>query len=401
MTSEATRSLGARATTALLGVDALYRAESGDATGLAVLNMDADGRYPPEPFGGYDKARACFEELRADAAALPEPDRRVYYDQLCHSTLAFIAWRRAGLEFERQLADFLHVPARPASDEELDGLRARIRVHLDRLGYHGDLPEQAAAWEERNRVPADAVREVLTELLDAAWDRTEDVFGGMPAPKSDGMSVRTVTDVAFNARCDYARRTIDINVDPSLTRPGLKHLAVHEGYPGHWLQFKLREAMASDGRAAPDVLLSVVNTASSSVFEGIADHGMRLIGWDADEDDRVQGLMNVYRAGIGTGAAWRLHGLGWSEDRATDWLRDQSLTGGEGWVRNRMRFVAAPSRAVLIWSYWWGDRSVRDAFEAVPPGDRGRFVEYLYGRMHSVQTVGMLEADDGSSGVGR
>lgn len=392
MPSEATLSYGARATTALLGVDALYRAESGDPTGLAVLNMDTASAYPPDRFEGYGDARARFAELRADAAALPEPDRRVYYDQLCHSTLAFIDWRRAGLPFEAQLADFLHAPAAPASEAELDGLRAELRTALGRMGYSGDLRAQAGAWEERNRVPAESVREVLTALLGEAWDRTEERLGGMPASKSDGMGVATVTGEAYNARCDYAARTIDINVDPVLTRPGLKHLAVHEGYPGHWLQFKLRETMAADGTAAPDVLLSIVNSASSSVFEGIADHGMRLIDWITTDDDRVQALMTTYRSGIGTGAAWRLHGLGQDEGAVTAWLREQSLTGGEGWVLNRMKFIAAPSRAVLIWSYWWGERSVAPAFAAVAEEERRAFVDYLYGRMHSTRSVAMFAA---------
>jgi len=391
MLSETTLAYGARAMTALLGVDALYRHGSGDVDGLAVLNMDAEGRYPADSFGGYDDARACFTELNSAAADLPEEDRRVYYAQLCLSTLAFIEWRQRGLSFRSQLSDFLHVPAEPASEEALNTVRKMIRIFLTKMGYTGDLASQAAAWEERHRVPRDDVQEVLEDLLDEAWDRTEDQLQRIRAPKSDGMKVSTVSDVAYNARCNYAERTIQINVDPVLTRPGLKHLAIHEGYPGHYLQFKLRETMAADGTAAPDVLISVVNSASSCVFEGIADYGIRMIRWGATDDDLLQELMNQYRAGIGTGAAWRLHELGWEEGKVTDWLRGQSLVGGEGWVVNRMRFIAAPSRAVLIWSYWFGERCVAPAYVDASDADRPAFIEYLYGRMHSPQSVGMFD----------
>ena len=396
---EATLAYGAAVTSALLGVDRLYREESEDATGLAVLNMDTAGRYPPDRFAGYDAAAERWAELEREAAGLAEDDRRVYYGQLCRSTRAFIEWRTTGLPLHAQLERFLHVAAEPVADAELDRLRDALRSALDRLGYAGDLRAQAAAWEERTTVPPDAVEEVLGALLDEAWERTEAWLGGMPAPRSDAMGVRAVTGEAYNARCDYATRTIDINVDPVLTRPGLKHLAVHEGYPGHWLQFKLRETMAADGRAAPDVLLSVVNSASSCVFEGIADHGMRLIGWEDDGDDQVQSLMNRYRAAIGTGAAWRLHALAWSEADATDWLREHALVGGEGWVRNRMRFIAAPQRAVLIWSYWHGEPAVAAAWER-HDGDRAPFVAYLYGRLHSTETVGM-RASAGATAGGR
>lgn len=396
--SERTCAYGAEAARALLGVDALYRAESGDPTGLAVLNMDVEGRYPAEAFSDYAEAAARFRELARGAEALPEEDRRVYYGQLCGSTLAFIEWRGAGLPLDAQLARFLHVEAAPAPDAALDGLRSELRAALSRLGYAGDLVAQAAAWEARHAVEPEAVGEVLAELLDEAWRRTEAWLGGMPGPESDGMKVATVTDVAYNARCDYSRRTIDVNVDPTLTRPGLKHLAVHEGYPGHWLQFKLRETMAADGRAAPDVLLSVVNSASSCVFEGIADDGLRAVGWDDGDDDRVQGLLTRHRAAIGTGAAWRLHALGWSEAKATDWLRAQALTGGEGWVLNRMRFIAAPARAVLIWSYWHGEPAVTAAWSGVDDADRGAFVDYLYGRLHSTRTVGMFATTTATTG---
>lgn len=387
-------------TRAILGVDALYRRESGDETGLAVLNMDVEGEFEAEAFASYAEAATRWSELRARAEGLEEPDRRVYYDQLAHSTLAFIRWRDEGLEFERQLGDFLHVPAGPVSDATLDEVRESIDALLGEISYSGDLRRRCADWEDRNRVPADEVEGICRELMDEAWERTNELVVEIPADRSDGMRVSAVTEVPFNARCDYLSRTVDLNVEPTLTRPGLRHLAVHEGYPGHYVQFKLRETWYRDGIAPADNLLSVVNTASSSVFEGIADTGMAMIGWDQTADDRVQSLMNRHRSAIGTGAAWRLHALGWSRERVTDWLRDRALTGGEGWVRNRMAFIEAPSRAVLIWSYWWGESTVRAKWRDVAAGTisggdaasrRSRFVQYLYGRMHSNRTVEMYQ----------
>jgi hypothetical protein len=387
--SEATLALGSRVASALLGLDALYRKESGDEDGLVVVNLDPAG-LAAEAFSSYDDARRGFEELRSDAASLPEDDRRRYYDDLCHSTLAFVRWRASGLPFADQLRDFLHVSAEPASEGQIDALRSEMRGLLDGLGYGGDLVAQCAAWEERHRVPPAAVPEVLRELLDEAWDRTERLLLAIPAPKADGMRVTGVTGAPFNARCDYKNRSIELNLDPVLTRPGLKHLAVHEGYPGHYVQFKLRETLARAGKATADVLLSVVNSASSSVFEGIGDTGTLFLDWMETDDDRLQALMNRYRAGIGTGAAWRLHALGWPEDRVGDWLRGLSLVGGEGWVANRVRFVADPARAVLIWSYWWGEPVVRAAWERVTPERRPEFLLYLHGRMHSNASVGLF-----------
>jgi hypothetical protein len=334
-----------------------------------------------------------WDDLGDRAVDLPEADRRTYYGQLADATRAFIRWRSEGLDFETQLGSFLQMPAEPVSAATLDALRGEMRTLLTEMGYHGDLAAQAAAWEDRNRVPPDEVEEVSRELMHEAWVLTNERVVEIPADESDGMTVCAVTGVPFNARCNYLSRRVELNVEPVLTRPGLRHLAVHEGYPGHYVQFKLRETWYRNGVAPADNLLSVVNTASSSVFEGIADTGLAMIGWDDSDDDRVQGLMNRYRSAIGTGAAWRLHALGASHTEATDWLRAQALTGGEGWVQNRMGFVAAPSRAVLIWSYWWGEPTVASAWaSAVAAGKKDDFVRYLYGRMHSNRTVEMFDA---------
>jgi hypothetical protein len=389
MLSDKTLAYAEQFTTALLGIDSLYRQESGDKEGLVVVNMSA-GQHQPESFADYAAARERFSELKALASGLSESDRRLYYSQACDSTLAFIRWRLGELPFIDQLSGFLHVPAEPVSETQLNNLRAQMRNLLNQLGYNGDLAQQFAAWEAKNRVPPDEVSGVLTGMLDIAWDRTEQRLH-IPADKSDGMQVVPVRAAAFNARCNYLERKIELNVDPVLTRQSLKHLTAHEAYPGHYVQFKLRETWYRQGKAPADGLLSVVNTASSSTFEGIADNGLTLIEWNQDDDDRLQSLLSRYRSAIGTGAAWRLHALGWPEDQVADWLRRQNLAGGEGWVTGRMRFISAPARAVLIWSYWWGEATVTPVYLQTPADRRSEFLEYLYGRMHSNQTVGMFQ----------
>ncbi len=391
--SDAALTFGREVMTALLGLDQLYRRESGDEDGLAVLNLDQDHEFTGDAFESYRVAAGRFADLRLRAVRLPEPDRRVYYDDLCHSTLAFIAWREQGLSFERQLADFLHVPAAPVSEADLDRLRIDLQALLDRNGYQGTLAAQSAEWERRNRVPAADVEAVLTRWMDDAWTRTEATLLPIPADRADGMRVTPVSGMAFNARCNYPGRSVEINTDPVLTGPGLKHLAVHEGCPGHYIQFKMRETWYRRGLAAADVLLSCVNTASSCVFEGIADAGLEMTDWIANDDDRIQSLQNRYRAAVGTVAAWRLHGLGHNAGPVGDWLRSVALVGGEGWVANRMAFIRAPARAALIWSYWWGEPTVAAAWRTVAPPDRPAFLEFLHTRMHSNRSVAMFQAD--------
>lgn len=320
---------------------------------------------------------------------MPEADRRLYYAQLCHATRAFTLWREGRLPFREQIADFLTIPPEPVPVAQLDALRADLRRELTDLGYGGDLTAQCAAWEERHRVPREAVIQALAEYLDRAWERTAAVFD-LPAPQSDGMRPVPESGVPYNARCDYLRREVHLNIDPILTGPALEHLAIHECYPGHWTQFKLREIWYDRGEAPADGLLSVVNSASSCVFEGIADCGFRFIDWPDSPDTRIAATLTRQRAAIGAGAAWRLHALGWSVELVRDWLRGQALVGGEGWIANRMAFIGAPQRAALIWSYWWGEAAVAPVWERVAPADCPAFLHFIYGRMHSPASIALF-----------
>jgi hypothetical protein len=387
--SDATLAYGEKMVVALLGVDDLIKNGAGEEDDrLVVLNMAPD--HVPLRFDGFDAALSHFEELRRQSGTLPEADRRVYYDQLCGSTIALMHWRQGLLPFREQITQFLHVPPAPASDAELDSLRTALRTRLTAMGYSGDLREQCAAWQQRNAVPQDEVAGVLQALMDEAWDRTGQRMD-IPAPKSDGMRVTIVTGASFGARCDYLKRTVELNARPNVTRQSLKHLAVHECYPGHYVQFKLRETWYKDGLAPADGLLSIVNSASSSPFEGIASNGLYVLDWVESDDDHVAELMRKYGSALATGGAWQMHALGRSDEEVQAWLGERALLGSEDGAVRRTRFFAAPQRAALIWSYWWGDRAVEPVWQRQPPERRDDLLRYLYGRMHSVQTVGMFD----------
>ena len=391
---------GEQFTEALLGLDKLYAAEQGkgeadgdgDIERLVVLNMSKTHR--PRDYDGYAGAVDDLDELRRLAAELREADRRVYYGEAVESAIAFSTWRVNGLDFQDQIAGFLHVPAAPAEESELDALRSEMRGILTDLGYSGDIERQFQDWEDRQRVPSDEVHGTITTLLDEAWDRTETVMA-MPADRSDGMKVETVSGAPFNAACDFLKRTVRLNIDPVYTLPTLKHLAVHEGYPGHYIQFKRRELTYLEGRSPADGLLSVVNTASSTPFEGIADVGLSVIGWDLDLDGRLAALLAQYRSGLGTRAAWRMAVDGWSQSQTKDELARDALVGGEGWIENRIRFIARPDRAALIWSYWQGARSIGRTWRTVAdrPERWEAYFAYTYDRMHSVTSHAMFDAD--------
>ena len=78
MPNEATLAYGRQVAGALLGLDGLYRRESGDEDGLAVLNLDTAGDLAPEAFSSYADARRRFESFCAAVDRLPPLCRRVF-----------------------------------------------------------------------------------------------------------------------------------------------------------------------------------------------------------------------------------------------------------------------------------------------------------------------------------
>ncbi len=392
MLSDRTLAYGRDLAPAILALDACYRKESADGDGLAVLNMDREGRVQPAPLHTYGELAERFAELKAEAAALPEPDRRVYYDQLCGSMLAFIRWRAGSLGFAERVNRFLYVPPEPAGEAELDRLRGELRGVLTAMGYTGDLAAQCAAWEERNRVPPDEVPGVLEELMSEAWDRTVERVIELPDPKSDGMRVLAVSGVPFNARCKYLDRTVELNVDPILTRPALEAPDGARGLPGPLRAVQAARDVGERGAGGAGQLLLDRQQRQLLCLRGdrrqrFADARLVRLGRRPGA-----GAAQPLPRGIGTVAAWRLHVDGWPADRVRDWLRANALIGGEGWVANRMGFISTPARSVLIWSYWWGEQVVAPAWERVPPERRDEFYRFMYRGLHSNDSLGMFDA---------
>ena len=390
--SDKTLGLSEQVAKATMGVDALYRRETGFTDlhdGLVVLNM---ANVPPEPFADYAEAQERLSDLARQALSLPEPDRRLYYTQACTSLWSFCQWRQDRLpEISDQIGLFLHVDPSPASQAQLDAYSKKLYGLLGEAGYAGDLKARIDAWERKNLVPADEVQGTMDEMMVEARERTGNI---LELPENDFYHCETVPSAAFNASSDYGNRRVIVNTAPVLTTQKLKHLVCHEVYPGHFMQFTLRRVAWERGIGGLDGTLSVCNHSSSCTFEGIADCGAAFLGWEEDIDDAVSALISVIQSALGTAASHRLHTLGWPRDRVADFLRANAPGGGEGWVANRMGFISDPARAALIWSYWRGDQGVFPVWGRVPREDRPAFFEYIYNRLHTVQSLQLFRRGD-------
>lgn len=375
-----TQAYAERLTQAYLGLDAWYRAaHPQDPWGLVVLNLS---HLPVMELQDVHHAAQVFAELRQQAQHLPEADRRAYYTALCTSALTAMRWKADKLDLPQQIAGFLDAAPQAATPETLEDLRQQMQLCLRELGYKGSLEQAALQWQSDHQIPPQQIAPAMQALMQEARERTEALFGALQQPLP---IVRIVSGAQFNARCNYASHTIEINQDPILTLPLLKHLTVHEVFPGHCLQFEWRQRAYNEGWGFADGLLSLVKSAGSPMFEGLADAGAWILDWE-EPSDRLVALLSRYRAGLGTVAAWGLHQQSWSLEQATRYLSERSLMGGEGWVANRLAYIAPAGRGAHVWSYWLGEQRLRAVCKPKPALSTLRF---LFGRMHSLASLGM------------
>src|SRR4029077_11874976 len=96
--------------------------------------------------------------------------------------------------------------------------------------------------------------------------------------------------------CDYLGRELRLNLDYGYTLPALKHLACHEGFPGHYVHLAIREHRTRDGLMPLDGALVVTSSASSPLFEGIAENGIFSLDWIEGPADELGMTLNRLRA---------------------------------------------------------------------------------------------------------
>jgi hypothetical protein len=372
-------------TRTILGIDRFFR----DAQGAAAVDkLDAEGLVPvhwsplePAAVGDWDAATERLRRIVEQASVLPDPYERDWLTEQTLSMLALSQWLSgAPLTYEEVVAGALRVDPRPPSALVVRHARERRERALVDAEYR-----PFAAYQEEDLVPPASVVPTMAELIVAARARTEARLPGLLLA-ADTIGVEAVPGTPFSAYCDYPGRTVWINTDVPFTRAALKHLVAHEAYPGHDAHMAHRDALVRSGSMLPDAALVVTNTASSVLFEGIAERGLDLLEWRtargdgvAWAQDRLEWLASIEVAhGLNTG---RL-----SVPEAEEVLRSW-CDADDAWIDAKIRFVTHAVRAPFVYGYWWGGTVVGRWWRRVSAAGRDVAVRHLYDRMHSPTTL--------------
>ena len=371
------------------GIDALYR-----RTPRSDGFLDKEGLIPvamaeiaPMPLSDYAEAREKLAALKTRLPAEAESELRAdYVAEMIDSLLALVTTFEAGeISFADRVARQIRVETQLVPQSELDNYRNTIRQKLDELGYGGNtLDEDFARYEVQARVPTDQVLSVLSDFISEARDRT--VAEMFPAMAGEWMEPVGVTQVPFSAYCDFPTRKVLLNLDFPYTRFSLKHLATHEVFPGHLVHMKLREEMVADGRMPLDGAQVVTSSASSALFEGIADNGMEFLDWLDGPEDELGVAVQRLRSALRCNAAWMMHQQGMNLDEIVPIMAEQGLQDPAN-ARSRLAFLHHDLRAPFVYAYYGGEMAVHKVWATVPPARRAEFWNFLYSAMHTPATL--------------
>lgn len=374
------------------GLDLLYRSRNG-AAGI----LDAEGLIPvavaaisPRRFGSYDEAETALLSFRERLGKAESALRRDWLDEMSDSLLALIGtFRGDAIGFAERLERQIRVDVRNIPQDIIIGYHQGIRAVLDELGFRGgDLQEDLARWELEARIPPEKVLDVLADFQRQARTRC----GRMATVlKADWMAEEWIEpigqrDVPYSAYCDFPGRRLRLNLDFPYTAFGLKHLAVHEAFPGHLVHLKLREKRVAAGLMPADAAQVVTSSASSALFEGIADNGLQFLDWIETPEDHLGHLLQRLRSALRCRAAWFLLGEGRAFDEIVPEIAAASLQSPTV-TRSRLAFLRHGLRAPFVYAYWCGETAVDAVWSRTEPERREAFWEYLYGNMHTPKTL--------------
>ena len=379
-------------TAVTMGIHALERLRNDgnsllDNEGLVPIYMGGD-LVTPRKYDDWDAVTRDLAQLEAGLAGVAPGERRTFLEGMIGSLKLGVRLFSGGSPtYEQKVIGLVGATRGHEDAGMIAASRDRIDRLLTRLGFcRGKLSDRVRSWEEGRAIPDHQLDGVLAELMQEAKRRTAEMIFDTGDFE---MSIRPVRDVPYPARCGFAERCVDLNVDMLFSRAALKHIICHNIFPGHATQVLYAHAEVLAGRSTLDALLVSANAVTGCVQEGIGDQGIYLIDWMEDEDDELTAELRNLRSAAQTSATWAYMAEGQPAEQTVNYLRDTAL-GQDAWVRGRLRSAAHPFKGPFAASFWAGNEAVRRVRERVSDANRPEFMRFLFGRAHSPQSLEMF-----------
>jgi hypothetical protein len=163
----------------------------------------------------------------------------------------------------------------------------------------GSLRERDQRWKKLNEISIERVRELLPLIAERLRDLTRQKFG---LPEGESFRVEFVSNKPWGANNAYQgrfRSLIEINTDLPSRIDFLPDLIAHEGYPGHHTELVIKEEKLIRQREHIEHCITLLNTPSCVVAEGIATSALECVLTDAELENWFREEL-LPRAGVTT-----------------------------------------------------------------------------------------------------
>lgn len=375
-----------------LAMDELYRKSVSDdeasfsAEGILPVILNKADKASEESWADI---KASLTELYKDYRTIENDVRRNYISEQITSVLALGEWifEKKECGYRNLVQNILQVNPNPITENQRKLLHKKLDILLTDKNYRGSLEKKVQDWRKDHLVEKYSMKSVLRELISEAKEQSLE-FGIKEIQDLD-IEAKVIYNAAYNGYIDFENRVMEINGDLEYAYEDLKHLVTHETFPGHMAHMEIRRQRVEAGEIPLDAALVFTNTASSSIFEGIADNAARFLEWDKSTDDQVSSLLQIIKSTASYGAAHMLHEEKRDLDAVKQYFRDYAFLS-ESAIDSRIRFISHPLRQAFIYSYWRGNEAVYKAYKNVTREQFPKFCNYLYGNMHSANTVGQF-----------
>lgn len=366
-----------------LGLDEFYKKQHTGSQhdflnkeGLVPVNLTNVKAYQ---IHDYVEATRMYEELYSQVNKVKNELRREYLAKQIQGMIAYIQYLTGEyLSYRQVVRGLLYVDANPVPNLKITKIQHQLNIQLTDAGFTGNLREKYEQYVQARLVEKDKVEDTLVELLAAA---KQDVEHGMfPEMAELHVTPKLIYDAPFSGYADYQSREMLLNGDYHYTYESLKHLVTHEVYPGHFTHLFKREQRMKAGLVPLDAGLVITNSASSPIFEGIADCGLTFLNWHATIFDEIAKTVQLLKMCVTLNAGYLTNELRLSDEIVSNYLREQAF-GEEKWIESRCAFLKDFLRGPFIYAYHRGFESLLPIVKTVPEEDKKEFYELLYGNM--------------------
>jgi len=292
-------------------------------------------------------------------------------------------------EWDAQRKDFLA--------HQISAMQMSLRLLA---GENVSLAEEAQAlydvqpaWQNSLEIPIEKARELLPFITYTLRELTHIKFS---LPEEESFIVEFVSNepwMAYNRYLGEYKSLIEINTDLPMRVNGLAITIAHEGYPGHHTELCMKEAKLIRQMDYQEHLVTLINSPSSVIAEGIATSALETVltdqeleAWyreeilpraDMTHVDAKQ-IMEITRAerkmrDLWGNAAFMLHDQKKSTGEIISYLQKYEMST-EKEANRAIQFISGPLDRSYIFTYTAGYDLLEELFSIA---DRDKYFARL------------------------